>query len=689
MSNEGRRLSSASISSMSPALQSMKLQDYSAQTISSKLEEGDAEIVHHHKQGKSLPPVDVVITHDNTVDGTNHFVPQSVTMNVSSNQSNTISSSNVSHPTMPNYPVKLVNDHQHYPTQSSTIPRSGPIMNRYHQDSQDLDFDNTSVSSTDHHNNSFCNITTIEMIPTLPVIDPTTLSSSGGSSICSSSRYLSNVLPSCSCYCTVPNVTSHTDVLKCINEFLRVQSIPNTLKYNPTTQSVAFHCERISALASVGGPTLVFIISVWYEQSMSSTSTMKNVIVDVQRRRGCPLDLQCIRRSLFRTVLDMKTNNGTGSYHNNEGSTSNTTNSPSLTKAYIPLGKRQGMIPLELCRSIWERYVGKSNKNLNDDGSTTTTTNCHSDMSDTNSTGGHHVLKMSEESNDVVSDAMKEDIASLSYFQEMLSNTNSEDNHRMGLECLCQQTDATISDVRKSKMIVSAIVFGTPGMDVPTMNDDDDDHVSVIIESLRNSLLRFLSIQQHENYDPLTMNMASPSSPSYNKHVRCGTGCNIKNLHALALKVMYNAVKVYVPSSDMIATNKLHEIVIRDDDTTKLLSFDRDPFWLQVVQVCRTNITNFSDASPCVTTLSIAVIYVLIKSSTIESKQCIYNLLLPNVLNHDRDDTTSHNNNDTIQSSSLYLDLVKANTWGKNHHSMLEYASNTLMNLLIQLWKDM
>jgi hypothetical protein len=466
----------------------------------------------------------------------------------------------------------------------------------------DSDNDEPSTSSKDA---SIATATTIDMIQTLPFLDTTAVLNNNNNR-----RYF-YILPTYNSTCSLQNVSSLSSVLHCISNFLRMQSIPCTLRYSPST--VAFHCARNSAFASLGGPSLVFIIHLWYEQPKKDDvlNTDKSILIDVQRRQGCLLDLQCIRRALFRTLLDGQSAS--------KGSTNNG-NVVSTTTA-APVGKRQGMIPLDICRSIWATYYCKS-----DDGN-------HTEV------GTEYSIE--DESIKASAAISSEDMEQLSHYQEMLSSSNSSENHRMGLECLSQQTDTSVTDVSRSRAVVNAIVWGGNS---ESASDEQID----IIDHLRNSLLRFLVAENGE------------SAANRSICVRTATGCSKVNLYALTLKVLANALNA-------------------DVDSLKDLSIENDPFWRTVVYQSRRNIVSASNA-PCIAAMSMHLITVLLSSSeSVPSKTMMKEILL---------NPEKRSDQGTITSSELWSDISTALSWGQLHHSKLEEMSQKLMDVILAEFND-
>jgi hypothetical protein len=455
--------------------------------------------------------------------------------------------------------------------------------------SSSLYLDNsTDGFSIGNHNETI----TLDMIQTLPLFDAAASSSNRDVYSNSLRCYISNmIMPTANCKssCTIRDASSLSTVLQKIHDFLRIQCIAYSIQYTPTT--VAFHCERNSAFASLVGPSLVFVIYLWYEQEAPQlkndsvdiagpiSSESKPILVDIQRRRGCPLDLQCLRRSLFRSLLN--------------------------TECAKEVGTRQGMIPLDICRSVTKDI---------DDATTS------------NSTVSEEDLETNKEQ------ASSEAVELLLHYQTMLELTNTVENHRMGLECLCQNTDSTVTDVNKSKPVVQAIIVG------PTKNSHEgtDDTNNVIIEKLRASLLHFVTLSDTPEVTPILAT----------------AGCSPKNLQCLAFRALFTSLNAYVATTT---------------ESNTVVSIENDPFWYQVIQTCRRGIVT-SNTAPCFATVSIMLICTLLSATFVSEagKEMIYAILCPE--------------ND---SSSICDDLKNAQAWGQKHHTHLEATSQQLLGLLV------
>jgi hypothetical protein len=468
----------------------------------------------------------------------------------------------------------------------------------------DSDADNDDLSTSDGGGSQASKsvITTIENISTLPMLDPNQALNTASAGSSSSHCFVRYLLPSCNSFCTIPASTAPLpDVLRSIADFLRLQSIPCTLRASP--RSVAFHCSRSSALANLGGPSLIFIIYLWYEPPAKSDSTLaaedapKNIVVDVQRRQGCVLDLQCIRRALFRTLLNPAVVGA----------------NPADAAAASPVGKRQGMIPLDICRSIWATYYSMANS----DGNET--------MLDADATTVDSASESRGKS--------EGDFEQISYFQELLAATNSDENHRMGLECLCQHTDASMTDVVRSKAVVHAIVRGA----------EDDEEQKPMVDALRQSLLGFITAE---------IGREAHHSKEHSVHVLTNTGCSFLNMHALSLKILFNAVQVFLDTEPKDASIPVDDV-----------------FWQTALHSCRRNIKTAVQA-PCVAAISMYLITNLLKHS--HHPAAVMNALM------------SSNEPDL---ASLWLDVESAHSFGQLRHSKLEQAAQALINVLLE-WKN-
>jgi hypothetical protein len=467
----------------------------------------------------------------------------------------------------------------------------------------DSDSDNDDLSTSDAGGSQASKsvIATIESIQTLPMLDPNQQLNNTNNGNTSNHCFVRYLLPSCNSFCTIPAaIAALPAVLRSIADFLRLQSIPCTLRASHST--VAFHCARSSALANLGGPSLIFIIYLWYEppiksdSSIASTDAPKNIIVDVQRRQGCVLDLQCIRRALFRNLLNPSVV-GSGP-----------------TDVEDPVGKRQGMIPLDICRSIWATYYSKGNSDTKEA------------MIDADST----TVDSASESVGRAEDDFEE----LSHYQDLLSESNSDENHRMGLECLCQRTDASVTDVVRSKAIVRAIVCGVA----------PDDNCRPTADAFRQNLLRFLMSEiGHDAHH----------SKEHSIHVLANTGCSFLNMHALSLKVLSNSVHVFIDTEPKDASIPVDDV-----------------FWRTALQSCRRNIKTAAQA-PCVAAISMHLITNLLKHSN--HSAAVMNALM------------SSNEPDL---TSLWLDVENALSVGQLRHSKLEQSAQALMNVLLVLKDD-
>ena len=454
-------------------------------------------------------------------------------------------------------------------------------------------------------NNSDHGTVTIDMIQTLPTFDAAAYANNNGDVYNNSLRcYISNmIMPSTNCKstCTIRDATSLSHVLNKINDFLRVQCIAYTMQSTPTT--VAFHCERNSAFASLVGPSLVFVIYLWFEENApksendvgSGTSDCKPILIDVQRRRGCPLDLQCLRRSLFRSLL----------------------NTESATELVV---SRQGMIPLDICRSIWSKYNVNSSSDAaakdNDDATMSTETASQFELDSSNEHANSEAMEI------------------LIHYQSMLDVSNTVDSHRMGLECLCQHTDSSVTDVAKSKAVVQAIVRG------PSKHGQDDPY-DIVVEKFRSSLLHFFTKGDTPEVTP----------------VLDSAGCAPKNLQCLAFRTVYTSLNTYISTTTSTTES---------DAPDAVLSIENDQFWYTVIQTCRRGIVT-SNTAPCFATMSIVVIYALLSSTIVSnlSKEMIYDVICPK-------------NDCTI----LRDELTSAHAWGQQHHTYLEAKSQQLLDLL-------
>jgi hypothetical protein len=281
------------------------------------------------------------------------------------------------------------------------------------------------------------------------------------------------------------------------------------------------------------------------------------------------------------------------------------------------------MIPLDICRSIWSKYNGKSNSKLtskdNDDATTSTETASQVDLD-------------SSSQEYVNAEAME----ILVHYQSMLDLKNTVEQHRMGLECLCQHTDSTVTDVTKSKAVIQAIVCGPLSK---RSNERIDDPYDIVVEKFRSSLLHFLTKDGTPEVTP----------------VLATAGCAPKNLQCLAFRALYTSLNTFVSTSTT------------DSDPPKTAVFiEIDNFWYTVLQTCRRGIAT-SNTAPCFATMSIVLISTLLSSAIVTqpSKDVIYDLLFPN--------------ND---SSSICDELKSAHSWGQQHHTYLEEKSQQLLDLI-------
>ena len=434
---------------------------------------------------------------------------------------------------------------------------------------------NTTGSSGSSNNKS--PETTIDTIQTLPTYSATAALSNNGDVYNKSLRcYISNmIMPSssnCKSSCTVRGEPLSA-VLHKINDFLRIQCIPFTVQYTPSTM-VALRCERNSALSSLVGPSLVFVIHLWYQEQPPSpppppetpdaSSTVPTtpcdnhppILIDVQRRRGCPLDLQVLRRSLFRSLLNTE-----------------------CTSEYI--GTRTGMIPLAICRSI--RRMSSPSTSCNK--------TVHRDKDDDDAT-----LSTSTELPED-SEAME----LLSYYQAMLDPTNTVEKIRMGLECLCQNIDQTVADVSKAKPVVEAIVDGP----AQQRGVEKGHAYRVMVEKFRANLLHFAT---------------SEDTPEVATSVLTTAGCSRINLRCLTFRAIFTSLELY-----MTAASKTE-----GSENKKVLSIENDPFWCKIIHECQRAISEASTA-PCFATVSIVLIITLLSSTivSVPSKEMIYDVLCP------------------------------------------------------------
>jgi hypothetical protein len=435
---------------------------------------------------------------------------------------------------------------------------------------------NTTGSSSSSNNKS--PVTTIDMIQTLPTYSASAALSNNGDVYNKSLRcYISNmIMPSssnCKSSCTVRGEPLSV-VLHKINDFLRIQCIPFTIQYTPTTM-VALRCERNSALSSLVGPSLVFVIHLWYQEqppppppyetpdassTVSTTTSCDNhppILIDVQRRRGCPLDLQVLRRSLFRSLLNTE-----------------------CTSEYI--GTRTGMIPLAICRSI--RRMSSP--------STSSSKTVHQNKVDDDEATLSTSTELPEDS---------EAMELLLYYQAMLDPTNSVEKNRMGLECLCQNIDKTVADVSKAKPVVEAIVDGP----AQQRSGENGHAYHEMVEKFRANLLHFAT---------------SEDTPEVATSVLTTAGCSRINLRCLTFRAIYTSLELYLTAASKT----------EGSENKKVLSIENDPFWCKIINECQRAIGEASTA-PCFATVSIVLIITLLSSTivSVPSKEMIYNVLCP------------------------------------------------------------
>ena len=134
--------------------------------------------------------------------------------------------------------------------------------------------------------------------------------------------------------------------------FLRVQSIEHIFQWEPV-QPAAVE-EEGSATTSAPAPAslarwycrtghmLRFCIFLWRREMGHGKSAA--VVVEVQRRAGCSMELQCVRRALFASLLNQ-----------DSWSMASTTTSTSSQRQEM-LSPRRKMIPSSLCRRVFQKF---------------------------------------------------------------------------------------------------------------------------------------------------------------------------------------------------------------------------------------------------------------------------------------------------------------------------------------------
>lgn len=443
----------------------------------------------------------------------------------------------------------------------------------------------------------------------------------------------------CSLLLTTMSVST---LLETMHVFFRRHSIP--VQCHLDGSIMRFRGRRISALSS---SCLHFVVLLWRPRhvddnksdndhsdddqssstSISTSPTQQelkhDILVEVQRRHGCPIEMQYIRRALFSALKA------------SDNTLFPMSSSSSPESSSLNLGKRQFMIPLHFCRRVYETC--RSGKTI----------------------GGRAVA---EEAEGTSPPPLTDNNNKLDYVRNcivdatniavekaltMMTNENT-DCQRLGLESLCCLTDnsSANNDSMKGILLIQALLHGKKSTAVK-------DQVA-----LQNALLRFLdntgTFKEEEHVSSL------PLSGSF--YMTCLTLQILANV--LALVAVSNPANHFAPPP-----------TVPSED-----SWMSDAFWHSVLDKCRKNIGR-SAQQPCMAVVSMDVVKGVLLVDQLTRMVLQGNERRHGTTTGDTFFGTSSYFTPAVR-SRLLEDLIKTNSAGMLDHAGLEQKSGELIDML-------
>ena len=158
-------------------------------------------------------------------------------------------------------------------------------------------------------------------------------------------------------------------IVQRLGHFLRLQSIEHCFQWDKTKPRAYSATESSTTTATTPTTTTAsstvrwhcrtehlvrFCVSLWRGEEELLDSSNRNgtpatttsyVVVEVQRRSGCSMELQCVRRALLAALLDEDT-----------WSTTSSTRSSSSSSLVAALSPRHRMIPSSVCRLVVQKF---------------------------------------------------------------------------------------------------------------------------------------------------------------------------------------------------------------------------------------------------------------------------------------------------------------------------------------------
>ena len=205
-------------------------------------------------------------------------------------------------------------------------------------------------------------------------------------------------------------------VLERLSTFLRVHSIEHTFHFSNDDDNEEEEEESVRVCCRTAN-LLHFVVLLWRggndddddDDDDADNNNNNSIVVEVQRRKGCSVEMQCVRRALF-AVLQAS---------DDEASTTTCSSS-----SQQQLSMCHKMIPPSFCKKVYEKYRPSTEQQSS---STTQTSSSSSIASDESS-----VECCLERCRDLLNSACRE-------------------RNQLGLECLVNLTDPAIADRKTAK----------------------------------------------------------------------------------------------------------------------------------------------------------------------------------------------------------------------------------------------
>lgn len=456
-------------------------------------------------------------------------------------------------------------------------------------------------------------------------------------------------------------------VLERILTFLRMQSMPCTYTASVTSVRIDCHSNGSSNVfdsaavntdaADLGSSSsrsttltppasassrLRFVVFLWQKQPPGPTESSDNapipILVQVQRRCGCAIAMQYLRRALFYAVRNGQNNN----IHNDQPTSTTTwqstcSNSNSSSNNCAPRTcPRQAMIPLYFCHEPAGRL-----KHCDSMQHRTTALSC-----------------------DELALSLTEDCA-VQRCSDLLASSCTQ-QQCLGMEALYYLTDpnGTLNDAthqRKTNTVLARALIDEPAEDFTTTTTTTEQPQSHWPSFLREAVLHHVLVRTRNNEtDPNTSREAGPLLSSRDNNNNYDDDDDDR--HALALQILTNALRAIAAAHQQLFPNssKLLQpprVLITDIAAPETSSFLG--VWRKVLESCRHDIAH-ATLRPCVAALSTRLLLTLLP------------LLSP-----------QQSLNSEIFDDDLMTDLVQAHSFGKLYHRALEQTSRELIDYLL------